>query len=319
VPWYLIPFNVIFVIYLIIVFLSEAQGKKAKKYLKEQTGSDTYSSNDLTTGDHRGLKILISCRPELDFPLDYIPPSVISCGPIVRAVRTVKDSDPELAAWLARGPTILINLGSHCWAEPHHAIEMASAIRQLFDTEQETRGRRELRVLWKLKQVPEVEQPATRHLQEYSVDKPGDGVYDLIGGEMDDDRVRIVSWLAAEPYAVQQTGHVVCNINHGGANSFWEAVVCGVPQVVLPVWADTYDFAHRAERFGVGVWGSRKAAPRYAAAELGPALVEVVCGPQAESMRTRAKEWAKRCADWGEGRDIAAKTLLEEMSALEAR
>lgn len=176
-------------------------------------------------GDHRDLKILVGCREELDFPLEFIPDNIVPCGPILRAVRPVSQSDAELDQWLARGPTILINLGSHCWTEEHHAVDMARALRRLFDEEKRITGRRRLRVLWKLRQVPQGEILALAHLSTYSVHKRGDPVHDIIGRELDEDMVRISPWLGSEPYAAMQTGHVVCNINHGGANSFWEAFV----------------------------------------------------------------------------------------------
>ena len=88
--------------------------------------------------------------------------------------------------------------------------------------------------------------------------------------------------------------------------------------MTLPVWADTYDFAHRGEMLGVGRWGSRTAAPGYTTNELGPVLVDVVLGPRSEWMRQLAQEWARTCAEKGEGRDIAAEALVAELRALES-
>lgn len=85
--------------------------------------------------------------------------------------------------------------------------------------------------------------------------------------------------------------------------------------MTLPSWADTFDFANRGEMLGVGRWGSRKAAPMYTAKELGPVLTEVVLGPGAENMRVRAKSLAKACAAKGDGRDNAAKAIIEELEA----
>jgi Erythromycin biosynthesis protein CIII-like, C-terminal domain len=65
-------------------------------------------------------------------------------------------------------------------------------------------------------------------------------------------RVRIEHWIDF-PHAVLQHRNVVAFIHHGGANSFVEAGWCGVPQVILPQWADCYDTAAQAERLGLGV------------------------------------------------------------------
>lgn len=83
--------------------------------------------------------------------------------------------------------------------------------------------------------------------------------------------------------------------------------------MVLPGWADCYDFAHRAEMLGVGRWGSRKSKPRFATLELAPVLIDVVVGEKAQAMRRRAKAIARMVAEKGEGRDLAAKVLLDEL------
>jgi len=66
----------------------------------------------------------------------------------------------------------------------------------------------------------------------------------------------------------------------------------GVPQVVLPVWIDTYDFAIRVEYLGIGVWGNRVAAPYAEGAELGGALVQVVDGSDSAAMLAKARQIA---------------------------
>jgi hypothetical protein len=64
--------------------------------------------------------------------------------------------------------------------------------------------------------------------------------------------VRIEDWIDY-PHAVLQHQNVFAFVHHGGANSFVEAGWCGVPQVILPQWADCYDTAAQAERLGLGV------------------------------------------------------------------
>ena len=90
----------------------------------------------------------------------------------------------------------------------------------------------------------------------------------------------------------------------------------GVPQIVLPVWADTYDYAHRVEWLGIGRYGNVEAAPTCKATELGPILVDVILGPNAESMKKKAQALAKACAANGEGREVAAKEVLASLAAL---
>ena len=89
----------------------------------------------------------------------------------------------------------------------------------------------------------------------------------------------------------------------------------GVPQVVLPTWADTYDYAYRVERLGIGRYDSRKASPKYKAVELGPVLVDVILGPKAEDMREKARDVAKGCAARGEGREVTTKEIMAVLTA----
>ncbi len=85
----------------------------------------------------------------------------------------------------------------------------------------------------------------------------------------------------------------------------------GVPQIILPCWLDTLDFANRVEWLGVGVWGSRTAAPSVEAEELSKALLKVL-GPSTEAsrMKEKARELATTSARPG-GRKKACEKLIE--------
>ena len=88
----------------------------------------------------------------------------------------------------------------------------------------------------------------------------------------------------------------------------------GVPQVVLPVWSDTYEAPQRAQFLGIGCWGNPRSAPSCTAAEVGPALIKVILGPEAAQMQVRAKEVAELSRRGGHGRTIAAKEILKNLS-----
>ena len=86
----------------------------------------------------------------------------------------------------------------------------------------------------------------------------------------------------------------------------------GIPQVILPVWYDTYDFAERAERLGIGIYGNRRSAPGANAAEFGKAL-QIVVGDgrvRAEAIRERAMALAVICQKAG-GRATACAKMME--------
>lgn len=73
-------------------------------------------------------------------------------------------------------------------------------------------------------------------------------------------RVRIETWIDY-PHAVLQHPSVLAFVHHGGANSFVEAGWCGVPQVIIPQWADCYDTAAQVARLGLGVTSGEREAP----------------------------------------------------------
>ncbi len=83
-----------------------------------------------------------------------------------------------------------------------------------------------------------------------------------------------------------------------------------MPQIVLPVWIDTYDFSTRVEYLGVGVWGSRTAAPRVEAGELSQALVKVIDSSESVAMAAKAKMLAVPFAKV-QGREVACAKIVE--------
>lgn len=275
-------------------------------------------------------KILIANRPEIEFPL-VVPKHLTPCGPMMRPIRPVSEVDPELDIWLKRGPTVFVSLGTILYMTEDEAAEMAGAIQQLLETVDKLKPTKiagisgELQVLWKLKNFKK-----DRSKHEYGTG-PGTKIYGILQRALDSDRLRISDWVKPEPGAILQTGTVVCSVNHGGANSFNDALTyvspcitfqnrtltnpsSGIPQVSLPCWLDCYDFGVRTEILGIGRWGNKKAMPRCSAQELGPILVDLVVGPKADAMRSRVKELAALCAE-RPGAVVAAGLIVKEVEA----
>jgi UDP:flavonoid glycosyltransferase YjiC (YdhE family) len=88
----------------------------------------------------------------------------------------------------------------------------------------------------------------------------------------------------------------------------------GVPQVILPVWYDTYDSARRVEYLGVGLWGSKTSAPAINGPELGKALTRVLHSEESSSMQEKAKSIASKLGT-KEGRVVAYEKMIEVMDA----
>ena len=318
-PWWQIPANIYLTIRLIaIAGFGEQIGKinqcrKENGILGQFPSTEPYKPNRLH---------LCPALPEIDFPLAYIPDNVVGCGPIVLPAAPVSESDPSLASWLDEGPpTVLINLGSLIISDPIVAVEIAKGLRVVFDRFPN------IRVLWKLK---------------YEWTK-SDKFYEILESEIESGQVRLPSWLVADPVSILASGKVVCSVHHGGANSYYEACRfvfltllstpspflftvfpsfplfvsaariyspnnrVGVPQVVLPVWYDTYDFANRVEWLGIGAHGNRKAAPSVEASEFAKALTRAL---EDEKMISRAKEIGKLCGKL-EGREVACEKISD--------
>lgn len=188
-----------------------------------------------------------------------------------------------------------------------------------------------LQVLWKLKTKTETENgissaqtPADR-LKGIGI--KGDSVH-AISEEIANGRVRIVEWLGVDPLAVMKTGNIMCSVHHGGPNSFHEALryaTCfckyftsilthesaGVPQVVVPCWLKNIDTANRVEWLGIGVYGSRSAAPSIEVGELFRSIMRVLGeGEQAVEVRQRARELATICNRYG-GRKTVCDKIVE--------
>ncbi|RDW90469.1 glycosyltransferase family 1 protein [Aspergillus mulundensis] len=236
--------------------------------------------------------ILMASHPAIDFPC-FIPDGITSCGPILRPCAPISEACPDLAKWLKYGPTILINLGSLVCYDRIQARKFADGLRMILD------ARPDVQVLWKLKPDRKVE--------------PADWIPEALMDIFDEvsvGRVRIEEWLPVEPICILQSGRVCCMVHHGGANSYNEAARAGVPQIVLPVWFDTYDFAARVEYLGIGVWGSKTSAPAVNVPELGKAFLTVLHSEDCTTIRDNAKAIASKLGS-SEGRVVACEKIIE--------
>jgi UDP:flavonoid glycosyltransferase YjiC (YdhE family) len=83
----------------------------------------------------------------------------------------------------------------------------------------------------------------------------------------------------------------------------------GVPQIILPQWADLYDFAQLVENLKIGTWGCRATSPDWTAECLQQAVLFVLKDSPA------SLTMAKNAASFGElarrsaGRDVAAREV----------
>ena len=81
--------------------------------------------------------------------------------------------------------------------------------------------------------------------------------------------------------------------------------------MVLPCWLDTLEFANRVEWLGIGVYGSRSAAPSVESQELSRALMRVLSdGIEATKIRQQAKKLSDISQRVG-GRKKAYEKIIE--------
>jgi MGT family glycosyltransferase len=162
-----------------------------------------------------GRRVLVNTA----FGIEYersLPPEIHLVGPMLDDDEP--GLDPELDSWLSSGPPVVfVNLGT--LAAPGTGVVTALA-RGLEDVS--------FRTLWVLR------------------------------GEAADialktsPRLRIERWVSSQ-MAVLQHSNVRAFVSHCGVNSIHEAVVCGVPIVGIPLFADQQDMAMRALDAGVAV------------------------------------------------------------------
>ncbi|EPE25405.1 UDP-Glycosyltransferase/glycogen phosphorylase [Glarea lozoyensis ATCC 20868] len=318
VPWSLVPANIYLKISIVFVLLTSPKMKELMRFRKSQNlPALPPVFNTWQMENH----YLVPSIPETDFPCQ-IKDNVYPCGPILLPVPSVAEADAELEAWLGRNPTVLINLGSHIRMDNEMIKEFAVALKVLLDRHQD------IQILWKLKTSGGLSLPSTKNedkRQNDSAIKPKKESYtdtfdptslDAVSTEIQASRVNITEWMSVDPLAVLQSGHIICSVHHGGSNSFHEALSVGIPQIILPCWLDTFEFANRVEYLGIGVYGSRTAAPRVDAWEFSRALMRVLGeGEEGEDMRRRAKELATLCGGYG-GRKRAAERVVEILEGL---
>lgn len=305
IPWYHIPMNIGLILVLIISVLRDTRIKEATKLLRQHVDDEKLQIISLAElgaiqAPPDGVRIMVAFSEDLDYPFSVVPGFITQCGPIVRCARRLADVDAALEEWLSRGPTVYVNLGTQLTVTPAQSLEFALALRDLLDA---AGPASRFQILWKVKQKGQ---------KNGELSWAGDwtAVRDTLLGEIKTDRVRITSWVAADPCSILQSGHIVCSVHHGGANSHHEALAAGVPQVVVPGWIDCYDFANRVELLGVGLRANKTTAPRWTRAELGEALKEVVLGARAATFRKTATRLAERHPEHA-GRTKAARLLLE--------
>ncbi|KAI1264964.1 hypothetical protein F5Y18DRAFT_389026 [Xylariaceae sp. FL1019] len=281
VPWNRIAENVLLNLRYILTMLWTPDLKEKRAYLKSKGLKDPITFFSLHRPD---VPWIFQTMPEASIPLDVVPQNVTCTGPMTLLLETVSEQDKKLANWLKRAPTVLINLGSAFLYSERAASAMAEAIATVLQSS-------EVQVLWKMRKEGSYGDEYMSPLRHYA----------------ETGRVRIERWLAADPPAILESGHVIVSVHHGGAGCYHEAIGSGIPQVILPQWLDLYNFAQLAEQIGVGVWGCRETSPFWTAECLSDAILKVI---NEANHKDKAQE-LRRLAQARPGRYVAAMEIAK--------
>lgn len=90
---------------------------------------------------------------------------------------------------------------------------------------------------------------------------------------------------------------------------FTDDIRGGVPQIILPQWADLYDFAALVEKLNIGVWGCRATSPDWTAECIQQAVLFVLEDSSASASMTRNAASFGELARKSVGRDVAAQEV----------
>ncbi|SCV52105.1 uncharacterized protein FFB14_12417 [Fusarium fujikuroi] len=221
-------------------------------------------------------------------PVEVLPPNVTCVGPIILSGPPIDQQDPETATWLKKSPTVLINLGSNLTYDESRAEFMAIAIAALLSST-------DYQVLWKFNKLGDFSDDFLVHLKPY----------------LNNERLKMPSWLIADPSSLLDTGNIVTSVHHGGSNCYHEALAAGVTQVILPLWADLYNYAALAETRGIGVWGCKDSTPNWTSECLLDAFMRGIDGCGESFLQRRAKWLGDRIKAGKKGRDVAADEVAK--------
>ncbi|KAJ8128323.1 hypothetical protein O1611_g5311 [Lasiodiplodia mahajangana] len=220
IPWRKIPHNIYYTFRLVLAVLTRPDTRGTQKYLREH-GIKT--SIRIVRPDDRPW--LAQNMPGASIALDVMPPNVTAMSPIIFEPEPAVEVDPELVAWLARAPTVLINLGSLFVYSEHHATTMAQAIEELL-------AKTNVQVLWKMDKEDTI--PDNYTLPAQSAIAQG--------------RLRVTNWLTVSPASILATGHVVASVHHGGANCYHEAIAYAAAKPTIYAYPANFSLGPASRR-----------------------------------------------------------------------
>ncbi|KAF3000608.1 hypothetical protein E8E14_001515 [Neopestalotiopsis sp. 37M] len=285
VPWSLIPSN-IYMNFKMIQTVMNLPALRAKQEWLRAKG--VVNPIDFMGYYKPHMPWITQTLPGAHLPLAKIPTNVTLAGPInLAGLEHVTVDGNELLDWVEQRRTVLIALGSGFKYDEPTARTMLQALENVLATMPD------VQILWKMHKLNAFDDTFLKQAVEKS-----------------SGRLRMEKWLEVELPTLLQSKSVVAFVHHGGAGCFHDAIGAGTPQVILPQWADLYDYAVIAETIGVGVWGCRETSPDWTNECLEHALLSVLQdGPTSFSLASKAQAFGELASSMGPGRDAAARII----------
>lgn len=145
IPWKDIPANIYMAIRMIAAILYMPEVTAKQTYLKEHGLAHPIDFINMHRDD---APWITQTTPGASVPIEVIPANVSAVGPITISVAPVEEQDPELAQWLARRPTVFVNLGSSVKYNEARAKIMAEAVLNVLEQD------KYIQVLWSVPNEP---------------------------------------------------------------------------------------------------------------------------------------------------------------------
>jgi UDP:flavonoid glycosyltransferase YjiC (YdhE family) len=88
----------------------------------------------------------------------------------------------------------------------------------------------------------------------------------------------------------------------------------GVPQVVIPIWEDHYNFAQLVEDLGLGIFATRHTAPGWTVNGLADPFLKILDGSEASQKMRKEAARVGEIARRDPGRYVAARVIYKLVS-----
>jgi hypothetical protein len=195
-PLLSIPLNIL----VAIAFILTLMVHPARRALDADRKVAGLSGSVLSPPGENAVCIIYASLAELEYP--HVPnPRTVFAGPILTPVPPVDaDTYPDMAAFLARGRTILINMGT---LFKYDTDDVNGVVEGIVAARRELQHKGGLQVLWKLPDISTFEALLDERLGSPTQRQ---------------EWVRIEKWINPPALAVLQHPNLVASVHHGGAS-----------------------------------------------------------------------------------------------------